>query len=162
MAAIQISDEFRPLYRVTWRAAPTMPEFEAYLSAMLADMQRADATSRIIIQDSRYGPGLDAAQRRMQADWIKQHDALLRKRAVAIVFVYSSTLLRGMLTAILWLSPLPMPHYVCATLDDTLDLCERILAQHGFPMPRGVRENWLAARAPQPGENVTLRPPPPR
>lgn len=158
MAAIEISDEYRPLYRVTWRSAAPMHEFQAYLDAMLADMRRSDATSRIIIQDSRFAPGLDAQQRRMKADWIKEHEDLLRQRAMAIVFVYSSTLLRGMMTAILWLSPLPMPHFVCPTLEDALDVCEQILKERGYPMPRGVREAWLAGRIPT-RDVLTERPP---
>jgi hypothetical protein len=54
--------------------------------------------------------------RRRQADWIRDNAALIKAYSACTAFVIGSPLVRGALTAILWLQPMPSPYTVLATL----------------------------------------------
>jgi hypothetical protein len=66
---------------------------------------------------SRVDAGLPLRGRSLQAEWMKLHAAEIRLNTLGIAFVISSPLVRGALTAILWLQPLACPHLVTADLD---------------------------------------------
>lgn len=51
----------------------------------------------------------DATRRKRFADWIETHEAELRLRLAAHAVVVDSTLQRGMITAILWMTSPPCP-----------------------------------------------------
>jgi hypothetical protein len=55
-------------------------------------------------------------QRRKHAAWMRQNADILRKRSAGMAFVITSSFVRGILTAIMWIQPLPMEHTVVATL----------------------------------------------
>jgi hypothetical protein len=54
----------------------------------------------------------------MQAGWMKRHEVETRRGTAGIAFVIPSALVRGALTAILWLQPLACPHFVTANFED--------------------------------------------
>lgn len=51
----------------------------------------------------------DASRRRRFAQWVKDNDAELRLRLAAHAVVVDSGFQRGMITAILWMTPSPCP-----------------------------------------------------
>ena len=65
----------------------------------------------------------------MHAEWMKRHEEMMRGRTAGIAFVIESALVRGGLTAVLWLAPLPCPHVVVKTLDDAIVWCEQKLCE---------------------------------
>ena len=50
----------------------------------------------------------------------------------------TSSLVRGILTAILWLSDIPSPYHVVGTQAEAEAWCEAQLAQHGVVLPPRV------------------------
>jgi hypothetical protein len=51
--------------------------------------------------------GFGAAQRRTIADWMKANEEMLAKRNMGVAVVSTSTLVRGVFTAITWMVELP-------------------------------------------------------
>jgi hypothetical protein len=101
-----------PLVVVRFRGAPTTPEFARYLEDLAALYREAKPFALIV--DSSHAEAPPATHRKMQADWIKQHERVIRTYNMGTAFITPSVVLRGALTAILWLQPLPCPHHVCA------------------------------------------------
>ncbi len=104
-----------PLVTVRYRGAQTLPEFEDYLKA-LAELYQ-EGRPFALVCDSRGAEPSPALHRRMQADFIAQHERLIRSLNVGTAFVIESMVLRGGLTAILWMQPLPCPHFVCGDIE---------------------------------------------
>ena len=134
-----MNKEFLPLYVVTHQGVITEEEFEAYLTDVARTMYQVQSTRRILIQDATDSAPTPPKLRRRQADWLKEHEARLKDLTIATVFVIPSGFVRGVLTAILWLQPLPMPHHVCSTLADALTWAEKRLAEEGLSAPPHAR-----------------------
>jgi hypothetical protein len=131
--------EFLPLLVVTHVGVATDDEFARHLAAVQANMYGPRAGRRIVIHDATWGGPTSAVQRRMQADWLKAHEDQLRKLTIASVFVIPSTFVRGVLTAILWLQPLPTEHHVTSTLSEALDWADKRLMREGLAVqPRAL------------------------
>ena len=126
-------DSRLPLFVVRSDGEATDAEFDAYLAHM----------SRILTRAARYAVLFDARgaarptprQRQKQADWMKQHASSLRQHNVGIAFVIESAIVRGALTAILWLSPMAAPHKVVATPEQAERWLSELLAAEGLKIP---------------------------
>jgi len=103
-------------------------EFETYLDGMTEVLMRPGV--RALIYDASNCTSVSASQRRMKAEWMKQNRATISHCTAGIAFVLPGALVRGVLTAILWMSPLPAPHAVVASLDEAQLRCEDWLNQH--------------------------------
>jgi hypothetical protein len=68
-------------------------------------------------------PG-SARQRKLQAEWIQTHEKALQEGFAAAAVVTDSAVIRGTVTAVFWIRPLPFPTHVTATV--------------------GAAERWLA------------------
>lgn len=115
-SAIEFDERRWPLVRVTFRGTAADDVFDAYLARMSALVRRGERIATVL--DARRAGGTPAVQRRKQAAWQAHHADELRKNVVGTAFVIDLPIIRGVLTAILWLSPLPQPHVVVATLDE--------------------------------------------
>jgi hypothetical protein len=99
--------------------------FRSYLhenDALLARRERY----AIVVDASRSGV-IDSAQRKLQAEWMLQHERELRLFCAGIAFVITNPLVRGALTAITWLSPLPMPSIVVDRRESAISWCRQRL-----------------------------------
>lgn len=122
-----------PLIIVTYFGAATNDQYAAYLEELTAITRRnANNRNMMVINDATRWIRSNAEQRRMQADWIAQNTEVLRGRTAGVSFVISSAVVRGGLTAILWLSNMPCPYRVTATLEESLDWA-RELQGAAFP-----------------------------
>ena len=54
-------------------------------------------------------------QRQTQAAWIGKHESVLARDFAAAAIVTDSAIIRGAVTALFWLRPLPFPTHVTAT-----------------------------------------------
>jgi len=140
---IEVNKNFLPLYVVTHRGTVTEEEFEAYLRDVTLNMYQPQSEKRILIQDATESAPTSAKIRRRQADWLREHENRLKFLTIATVFVIPSGFVRGVLTAILWLQPLPMPHHVCSTLAEALEWAEQRLREEGLAAPPHARELLL-------------------
>jgi hypothetical protein len=84
---------------------------------------------RISILEFAVSNQYSAQQRRIQSDWNRECDALLRAAELELIFVTPSALMRGVITAVFWVAPPPFAYEVCADLSDALnrafEVCER-------------------------------------
>lgn len=103
-----------PVVMVTFDGALSDEGFAEYLAEL----------RHVLDRGSRYGVVFDAtnaavpstSQRRMQADYIRSERERLKRMCVGAAFVIPNALVRGSLTAILWLQPLPYEHTVVASV----------------------------------------------
>ncbi len=113
MGAIHIDDSRHPLVIVTFTGVATDAEFETYLDEMKRNLERRRPTAMVL--DATNAGSTPPTHRRRQAEWLKEHEALLKQYSAGTAFVITSPLVRGALTAILWVQPMPASHTVVAT-----------------------------------------------
>ena len=130
-ATIQFDQSRWPLVVVTHHGAATDEEFDAYLVKLKQNLDRAvrEKMKTVLIFDATHAGNSSAKQRQKQAAWMKQHEAPSRLHSAGYAFVIPSTIIRGALTAILWLSPMPAPYVVVATLAEAQSWCLKMLSE---------------------------------
>jgi hypothetical protein len=122
MGSINVNIREWPLVRVTYVDTVDDARFEAYVAEQAGLLDRKEPY--VILFDARASGMPSAKQRQRMAEYMREREAELRRLCKRGVFVISSPLIRGALTAILWLQPLPFPHEVVSSMEDA----ERILA----------------------------------
>lgn len=128
---ITVEEPHERLVRVTFSGTVDDKEFESYLSTYGRVLQRGG--KRVVVLDATHAGAPTASQRKRQAEWQKENAALLGVRVLGFAFAIDSAVIRGALTAILWLSPLPAPHYVASSAREALLWAEGTLEKHGLP-----------------------------
>lgn len=121
MGSISVDTAAWPLVRVTYVGTVDDAHFERYLDAQAGLLERKEPY--VIVFDARESGMPSAKQRQRMATFTRERQADISRRCRRGVFVISSPLIRGALTAILWLQPLPFPHDVVATIEEA----ERLL-----------------------------------
>lgn len=81
-------------------------------------------------------------QRKLIADWARRPDvkANAAKYCVASATLATSRVIRGTMTALLWLWRPPMPHRVTATPTAAVDYCLDALAEANVPLRMSERD----------------------
>jgi hypothetical protein len=122
---VTFDHSFHPVEIIRFTGETTDEEYRAYL----ADTDRiiARAVRIAIVVDARAAESTPKTQRRMQATWMKSNAVLHRERVACMAFLIDSPAIRGVLTAILWLQPLPMPHRVLKKLEEGIEWCREQL-----------------------------------
>lgn len=128
---ITVNVERWPLIHVRFQGSAEISIWDSYL----AQLTRAITTrpgKRVMIMDASECGMVSAAARRKQAEWMARHDENTRLFTVGIAFVLPSSLLRGALTAVFWLQPLPCPYAIVKDNPTGLERCDAWLASHGM------------------------------
>jgi len=112
---IRIDDTEHPIVTVTFDGDTTDEAFGKYLADMTS-LVLDRRLQTLTILDARKATAVSAAQRRAQAVWLRDNARLLARYSLGTVFVIESSIIRGVLTAILWLQPMPGPHIVVPSL----------------------------------------------
>lgn len=86
----------------------------------------------------------NANERTLLAQWIARDTELMQATAVGVGFVLDSVLVRGALTAVFWLSRMPVPHRVHASLDQALLAAIHTIEDAHLPLPAGFRSQGLS------------------
>lgn len=109
MSYILITD-FAPFYVLRRVGAIRSAEMAAMTQDMLTHIENSPEKT-VWVYDSGPNPEgrPDAASRQLVADWFRRHDTTLRERVVGFDFSFPSAISRGVLTAILWVAPMPVP-----------------------------------------------------
>jgi len=131
MSSIRIDQSRWPLVVVTHAGRPTDEEFDAYLVRLKDNLDRAvrERKKTVLIFDATHAVGTDAKQRQRQAAWMKEHAEPSRLHSAGYAFVIPSTMIRGVLTAILWLSPMPAPYVIVSTIAEAEAWCKQKLIE---------------------------------
>jgi hypothetical protein len=107
-----------PLVRVTYDGEITDAAFRLHLNEYAELIRRGQRYG--VIFDATRAARPSATQRRMMASFMTEHRADLARLCVGGAFVITSPLIRGAMTAILWISPMPFPHVVVASEAEAL------------------------------------------
>jgi hypothetical protein len=116
MATISLDDRRWPLLIVTFDGLANDAEFDQYLDKLAVYANRGDTWCTIF--DATRSVGAPASHRRKMALWIKRYESALARHSAGAAFVIRSSLVRGVLTAIFWIQPLPHAHAVVSTLEE--------------------------------------------
>ncbi|HYO65517.1 MAG TPA: hypothetical protein VEU33_05495 [Archangium sp.] len=145
MSAIIMFDDSRwPLLLLRVTGAMSDKQFGAFLAQ--SDTYLARGEKYVSILDLGQVGLPSPAQRQMQAEWIRRHDAPLRELVLGNANIITSAPIRLALSLIFHLNPLPMPYAAVADMDSALrfvlgkleeggrrDDAERIRCQPGLP-----------------------------
>lgn len=97
--------------------------------------QMRDITILEFTLNSQYSP----QQRRIQSEWNRECDELLREVELSIIFVTPSLLMRGVITAVFWVAPPPFQYEICEDVHEALarafEICE-LTGLHMDPIAR--------------------------
>ena len=126
MPAFTIDDSQWPRGEIRYEGLATPEEFDAYLE----DVRRIRSRGpNVLILDGRKSGMLPARIRRRQAEWLDENRAMLERNSRGTVFVLESSVLRGALTAILWLAPIPGEWAVLRSLEEAERWADERLAK---------------------------------
>jgi hypothetical protein len=117
---------------VTFYGEATDAQYKAHLEAMdvVIERNRRQLGKRwaVIIDATRWLRS-NANQRKLHADWMKRHEQMMRQRTAGVAFAIDNAFVRGGLTAVLWLAPLPCPHTIVRNLAEALSWVELQLGE---------------------------------
>jgi hypothetical protein len=119
-----------PLLRITYDGPITEAEVRAYLAdydAVLARRQRY-----ALLLDASRAVVPSATIRRMKADFLRQRAGVLGALCLGGAYVITSPAIRGAMSAIFWLQPLPFAHVVVGTLAEGERWCHERLQGAGL------------------------------
>jgi hypothetical protein len=131
---IIVDDSRRPIVTVRFIGSVTDEEFHAYLREM-EERVLGRKQPYVSIYDATLAVPTPATQRKMQAEWLRQHRDILVRCSLGVAFVIRSPLVRGVLTAILWMQPLEWPHVVVPTVADAEAWVRARLREAGLSPP---------------------------
>jgi len=100
---IALDDTRFPLLVARFGADWTATEFDEYLAWHRDNLRRRQRFA--IILDATRARSPNALERRKQAEALREGEPLLRQYCAGAAFVIPSSVVRGTLTAILWLQP---------------------------------------------------------
>jgi hypothetical protein len=101
-------------------------------------------TKHLVLCDARNGSVLPATQRKLFGDWLKESQEATRRYTAGMAVVVDNALIRGALTAVLWVVEPACPTKIVATVDDAITFLTECGERAGLP---DVRAKLDAARA---------------
>lgn len=131
-------------------APPSVEGVQAHVEHVTARMRsRAQRLSPKVytIQDNSGFAPAGAGERKVLSAWVEREFELIRSASTGIGFVIDSTLVRGALTAVFWLSNLPTPYRVHGTLSEALDAAIKAVEGEGLVVAPELRSSGAALLA---------------
>jgi hypothetical protein len=113
-----------PILRLRYVGEYSEAELLRFLSEIDSVLKLPGRKACII--DLRQAKAGTARQRTLQGAWIRENEGVLARDFAAAALVTDSAIIRGTITAVFWIRPLPMPTHVTATVTDA----ERWLASY--------------------------------
>lgn len=120
MGSITVDSSAWPLVRVTYIDSVDDTRFDEYVREQAALLERREPY--IILFDATNAGMPSARQRQRVAEYTRDHEAELRRYCKRAVFVIPNTVVRGALTAILWVQPLPFPYETVPSLREAEEI----------------------------------------
>ncbi|MFY0522115.1 hypothetical protein ACN28I_02535 [Archangium gephyra] len=128
-----LDDSLWPLLIVQIRGAVPFARFEEYLVQRLAYLERQQ--KHVMLIDLRHAPMLPSEHRRLQSEWLKQHEHQLDAVVLGHAIVITSPLVRLMLSTFQKARPRSGLHLVTPRLDDAARWCLEVLEEAGCNPP---------------------------
>jgi len=140
--SIQVSTARWPLIHVRFVGHFDEPTFDTYLE----QVSRAIASRpgpRVMLMDATECGYVSSYARKRQAEWMRTHETSIRREMLGVAFAIRAPLVRGALTAILWLQPLSCPYAVVQDEAAALARCRAWLAARGLSLPEHAEATAL-------------------
>ncbi|MCH2215263.1 MAG: STAS/SEC14 domain-containing protein [Flavobacteriales bacterium] len=88
-----------------------------------------DALKRLYVPKDNLGIIFDATKaklpgrkfQKMQADWLKKNESMMKENCVGTAYVIENTTIRAVLKMIFAITPQPVPYKVCSGMDEARD-----------------------------------------
>jgi len=128
MGQIVVDTSRLPLLVLRFQGQVDDVAFDHYLAQVKRNLDRE--RRYVLLVDATEASTASASQRRLQADFMKTHQAALARHCAAAAFVITQPLIRGVLTAILWTQAFPFEHIVLKEVADAELWCR---ARAAFP-----------------------------
>lgn len=132
MNAIEIDDARYPLVVVRFVGTVDDKAFGDYIDAMTRIRGRG---ANVAIFDATHAGAVSPRQRRMQSDWLRDFAPELEKNSLGTAFVITNRVIRGILTAILWVTKIPGPYVVLPSFSQAMIWAEEQLDAAGLSIP---------------------------
>jgi hypothetical protein len=129
---IDVDESRWPLVVIRWpTTAVTDDHVTAFLASSRVHLARCERFASL--HDGVRATGLDGKQRKRMADHVREHHDALARYHVAAAIVASSSLIRGVITAVNWVAPPPFPqHTFAASADAEAWLVEMLAGAPAF------------------------------
>ena len=132
---ISIEESRRPLIAMRFDGEMSDALVQAHVEAVRGVLDRGERFA-LIRDPSRVSGPPSALQRRIMAQHFREDRLRLARLWVGAAFLIpSSSLVRGALTAILWIQPLPHPHTVVSNFESAEAWCRARLEDAGLTVP---------------------------
>lgn len=131
--SVTLSAAHWPLLHICVQGQADEPTVDEYLEA-LTRASTLHRGPRVVLVDATKCGYVSSYARRRQAEWIRTHEELIRTSTLGVAFALNTPLVRGALTAILWLEPLSCPYVVVRDAATALTRCTTWLENHGLAM----------------------------
>lgn len=137
-AFVRVDESRFPLVDVTFSGTISDEEFRDYLKQMTDLVTRGKRN--VVIIDATKAGRTPPVQRKLQEEWLDRHRAELEKSSLGTAFVITSPMVRGLLTAIFWLTTMPSEHVVVGSYEEAERWAFERLRSVGIepPAPRGT------------------------
>ena len=117
---VAVSKHLAPIYVTTVSGTFSNELWKAHLAQCTEAFIRPSEPFCYVV-DSRPGTRLPAGQRRLQAQWLREHETTIEAHALGAGFsFYDDQYGRFVLQAIFWLQPPVYPHFVGRTRREVL------------------------------------------
>lgn len=127
---LQVDRSNLPILRLHYIGEYTDAELIDFLTE-LTSLFALPGKKVCVIDLTHATPG-SARQRKLQAEWIQKNESALAQGFAAAAVVTDSAVIRGTVTAVFWIRPLPIPTHVAATVA----AAERWLSPYVVSAPR--------------------------
>lgn len=117
-----------PVFEVRYIGTVDDTTFQRYLDDLVSVLSARKPY--VLLADATRSGAPSARQRQLQAEVIRVHEAGFARYCRGAAFVIDSALIRGALTAILWLQKLPYEHAIVPTRGEALTWLRGRLTSH--------------------------------
>ena len=107
MGQVRFDETKRPLCRMTYEGVCDDSEWGRHIDVMSEWAHRGDPYAVVI--DAREIGRVSAVQRKEIVDWINRDRQFLKAHCAGGALVFASPMQQGLWTAIVWVTPIPIP-----------------------------------------------------
>ena len=123
VAPFELDETAFPVIFAAFRGPVDLVPFDAYFSR-LDDLCKAGRRFALIVDMSR-GAVPSPSQRKHITSAMADREAAFGRHCLGAAVVIKNPLIRGAMTAILWVHPLPYPHEIVETREEAQVACAR-------------------------------------
>jgi hypothetical protein len=130
---IRVDSSHLPLVLIEYEGRLTMAELNDCLAEFDRLLDRGERYVSISDISQLETPGPELLRR--QARWFREREQVLGSLCIAAATIAPSAIARGLLKALSWLHPMPLPQTVVSTFDEAFDFVEDKLKQEHRQLP---------------------------